>query len=363
MLDLASLRIVEIGAPFFKHVFPAQTQCFSTIHTRAEADPANGLHSISPRTLPALYRALRAPGLALIICRPTFYAPWHWQWLSRALFSRRALSGRALLTGAFGQQLLRLPVRAPIAVLDFEDFPGINRDRYFLLARCRCYFKRELPPDRWRLFMPRGQHNLPSRRFRRLPRYRAWIEKIRPLSLGLPLGSLDLLPTTKMEMEEKTADVFFVGDSESSSTIRQRGLRELMALREQGLVIDIPETRLAPREFYQRLAHARLAWSPEGLGWDCFRHYESLACGTVPVINQPLIERHQPLIAGEHAIYYDPEPGGLTKAIRAALGDKRRLQMMASAGREHVFAHHTPEAIARYVIDTTLAERPLERGA
>lgn len=355
MLDLATLRIVEIGAPFIKHALPAQTQCFSTMHTAAEADPANGLHAISPRTLPALYRALRAPDLSLIVCRPTFYAPWHWQWLSRALFSRRGLAGRALLTSACGQQLLRLPVSVPIAVLDFEDFPGINRDRFFLLARCRCYFKRELPPDRWRLFAPRGPRNLPSRRFRRQRRYHDWIEKIRPLSLGLPLGSLDLFPAAPAAMAEKTADVFFVGDSESSSTIRERGLRELTALRERGLVVDIPQERLPAREFYQRLARAWLAWSPEGLGWDCFRHYEALACGTVAVINQPTIERHQPLIAGEHAIYYDPEPGGLTKAIGAALADKEQLRAMARAGREHVLAHHTPEAIARYIIETTLS--------
>ena len=110
-------------------------------------------------------------------------------------------------------------------------------------------------------------------------------------------------------------------------------------------------------EFYRRAARAWLVWSPEGLGWDCFRHYEALACGSVPVINQPTIECHRPLLAGEHAFYYDTNPGRLTQTIRNALADKARLRAMARAGQAYVMAHHTQEAIARYVVETTLGFR------
>ena len=76
------------------------------------------------------------------------------------------------LLGAFGSQMLRLPIHAPIAVLDTEDYPGHQNRPPFLLSRCRLYFKRELPPDHWRLFMGTAHPNLPSRRFRQQPRYR-----------------------------------------------------------------------------------------------------------------------------------------------------------------------------------------------
>jgi glycosyltransferase involved in cell wall biosynthesis len=359
MRDFSKLKFVEIGMPWIKTVFPQQTQCFSTVHTRRTADPDNGLHNISPRTLPKLHRALRAPDLALVVCRPLFYPPWHWQWIARELFSRRALSGQSHILSALGMQLLRLPIKAPIAVIDTEDYPAINRDRFFVLARSRLYFKRELPPDHWRLFMRTAHPNLPTRRFRQLPRWRAAIGKIRPLSLGLPLDSVSLLP---IEAREKTADVFFVGDSESSSTVREAGMRELIALRDRGVVIDIPQSRLPLPEFYQRAARAWLIWSPEGLGWDCFRHYEALACGSVPVINQPSIERHRPLIAGEHALFYDTVPGELTRTIVAALADKNRLRAMASAGKAHVMAHHTPDALVRHVIETTLGLEEADAG-
>ena len=56
----------------------------------------------------------------------------------------------------------------------------------------------------------------------------------------------------------------------------------------------------------------------------------------MPLINQPTIERHRPLIGGVHALYYDPEPGFLTAAIEAALADKDRLRAIARAGKAHV---------------------------
>ena len=40
MRDYSKLRFVEIGAPWLKVIFPQQTQCFSTFHTKRTADPA-----------------------------------------------------------------------------------------------------------------------------------------------------------------------------------------------------------------------------------------------------------------------------------------------------------------------------------
>ena len=152
----------------------------------------------------------------------------------------------------------------------------------------------------------------------------------------------------------KFVDVFFSGRIADSSSIRTRGLAELRALHGNGVKIDIPDAPLPREEYYRRCARAWLVWSPEGLGWDCFRHYEAPACWSVPVINQPTIERYRPLVGGQHAIYYDPEPGGLTRAVISALEDKARLLQMAQAARDHVVAHHTQSAIARHIVSKTL---------
>jgi hypothetical protein len=335
--------ILEIGPrPYVAAAFPEESLFFATDPSSTAPDGAPRL-----RSLGALWRALGRADIELIVCHPTFSAPWGARALGRAIFSSRFLQGRSPLLHAFGPQLLRWRGRAPIVVVDHEDLPVINRDNLFLLERCALWFKRELPVDHWRVFLKTAHPQLPTPRFRMGARQRRWVEKLRPISIGLPTLAEGLPPPP----QAKTADVFFLARVADSSTARARGLAELRALADQGLLIDIPDSALPRPEFYRRCAAAWLVWSPEGLGWDCFRHYEALACGATPMINQPSIDRHAPLLAGQHALYYDPEPGGLTRAVLAALRDKDALTRIAAAGREHVMAHHTPQALARYVVE------------
>jgi hypothetical protein len=259
------------------------------------------------------------------------------------------MEGRASLAAALGPELLRRRLSAPLVVVDHEDLPVVSRDNLFLLDRAALWFKRELPADRWRVFLKTAHANLPTPRFRLDPRRLAWVEKLRPISLGLPTEGAALLPIAPAE---KRADVFFAGRITGSSSLRPRGMAELFAMAAQGLALDVADTSLPRDEFYRRCAGAWLVWSPEGLGWDCFRHYEAAACGSVPLIGHPPIERHAPLIAGEHALYYDIEAGGLTRAVTAALADKAALARIAAAGQAHVMTRHAPAALARYVVET-----------
>src|SRR6202007_1091700 len=136
---------------------------------------------------------------------------------------------------------------APIAIVDHEDLPVINRNNFFLLDRCRIYFKRELPPDRWRLFLKTGHANLPTPRFREGARYQARVAKLRPISLGLPLSAPISSP---FESTEKSVDIFFAGRIEGSSFLRGGGLSDLLALCEQrGIVVGVAE-RLPQADFY-----------------------------------------------------------------------------------------------------------------
>ncbi len=353
MEDLSGGRIVEIGdKPFIKRALPDRVAYFSTWPDDDMRIPSpDGSRVVSPGALGTLWRVLREPETSLVVCHPTFSSPWHWRWITRALFDRRVLHRSSSFLRAMGPQVLRWRLAAPIAIVDHEDLPVINRNNFFLLDRCRIYFKRELPPDRWRLFLKTGHANLPTPRFREGARYQARVAKLRPISLGLPLSAPISSP---VESTEKSVDIFFAGRIEGSSFLRQRGLSELLALCEQrGVVVDVSE-RLPQADFYRRCSRAWLTWSPEGLGWDCFRHYEAAMCGSVPLINQPTIERHRPLLQGTHAIYYDVDEGGLTRAVVAALADKPRLAAMGRAARAHVLAHHTPTALARHIVRTSI---------
>ncbi len=355
----SALQIIEIGdKPFVKSAFPKETTYFSTAVVPPAAVADQGIYRVSLSTFALMRRMLRDPATSLIVCHPTFFSPWHWRWIARALFNRRVLQGHVPLVRAFGPQLLRGAVGAPVAVVDQDDFPLINSSNLFLLDLSVAYFKRELPADRWRVFLKTAHANLPSHRFRLQHRYAERIAKIRPLSLGLPFG----WDASRMPHDlPKTSDIFFAGRVDGSSWVRETGIKELRALAERGIKVDIPDAPLPPDEFYRRCASAWLTWSPEGYGWECFRHYEASMCGSIPVCNLPPLERHRPMRDGEHAVFYPVEPGGLTQAVVAALANKERLGVMAQAARAFVLANHTPSAIATYIVEEALAAAGAKR--
>jgi hypothetical protein len=354
-------RILEIGQTGFMHAaFPQTTQFYSTWPDETATDPAHGRHLVTVATLRELSERLADPSFDLVVVHALPFAPWSPRALGRLLFRRSVLHGSLPLARALAPQLLRGRVAAPVAVLDFDDPAVIDRANAFLLDRATVWFKRELPPDNWQAFTGTLHWRVPTARFRRVARNRRRLDKLAPLSLGVPLQVFGRAVPSPIPEREKTADVFFAGRVKDSSTVRERGLDELLALRSEGIVVDIPDAPLPLDAYLDRLARARLVWTPEGYGWQCFRLYEAALCGSVPLANRPTIMQHAPLVDGEHALYYGVEPGGLARAVRAALADRPRLATIAVAGRAHVLAHHTPVAIARHVVETTLrrAGRP-----
>jgi hypothetical protein len=261
--------------------------------------------------------------------------------LLRLLLNRRAPRRGNAIVRSFGDRMLRLGTRSPMVLFDPSDAPFVPRHMLWLWRRADRIFKRELPLDRWRVFMRTVHPDVPTPRFRMLSRYRAILDKVRPMSLGLSRETEIAIPTDE---PEKTTDVFFAGARLGNSYLREAGLRELLLLREAGLSIDMPVERMPREEFYRRCQRARLVWSPEGLGHDAFRHYEAAACSSVPLISRPPIYQYAPFCDGESAFFYDPESGGLTKCVQRALKDRDRLTGIGRAARAHALQHHSQKA-------------------
>ena len=346
-------RILEIGEHrLMREAYPETTTHWSTASTLADRGPRDRLVTLA--SLPALARALASSDHDLVVVQPGPFPPWHWQAIARSLFRRSALRGVMPYFRSFGPEMLRGRVAAPVAIWDWEDSPFIFRHNQFLLDRATLFFKRELPVDRWRVFMRTVHERLPTPRFRMLEKQRRRVAKLRPISLGLPHGR-EALPTARpVPADQKTADIFFAGRVAGSSTVRERGLAELLTLRDKGVRVDIPDKPLPLDEYLTRIARAWLTWSPEGYGYDCFRTYEAAICGSVPILNRQTVERYKPLRDGEHCFYYDIERGNLSETVTRALRNRERLSTMALAGREFVLAEHTPAALARYIAETTL---------
>jgi hypothetical protein len=201
----------------------------------------------------------------------------------------------------------------------------IGDDRCFceatirLFPRLSLYFKRELDLD---------QIADPGR--------------VRPLPLFVP--NEDRIPQGR----EKDIDVFFAGAL--CNGIRRDAVEAIGSLSGRGLRVVIPSAPLPYPEFLTALARSWLVLSPEGYGWDCYRHYEACLAGSVPVINRPSYRRSLFLQHGVHCFYYDTGPGSLVELLPAALADKDRLMRIAEAGRQYVLANHTRSAVARYML-------------
>jgi Glycosyl transferases group 1 len=337
----APLRILELGCELCRYTVPEQTD-FYWIDRKSQP----GVRLLGPVNFGRVLNRLWRGDYDLVVIGVPLLSPWHPRsWLT-ALRDWHVRAPAALFA-TFAVRYFHWFHRVPTAAIDLADTFGIRAHNFGLLGHCTAYFKRELPADRWQVFFRSGHWDLPGRRWRMRKRSQRLLSKLRPISLGT--GA-----TTATMTMPKTSDVFFAGDVSPSSTVRSDGIDELLALRAEGIVVDVAEQRIPHHEFTERLASAWLAWSPSGYGWDCYRHYESGLLGTVALANYPTTYRYRPLEDGKHCVYYATEPGGLAAAVRAALADKPRLERMAAAAREHVLKHHTTRARIEYVVRVTL---------
>lgn len=236
-----------------------------------------------------------------------------------------------------------------LAALDCECRPVIDNRRFQELDRAICYFKRDLPQNPCNAFLYTHPKTECSGNVPRIAPFNRWLPKLRPISLGINDSLAEKL--SMIEAPKKT-DVFFGGDI-SFRPNRLAGIRQLERLQSEGFKIDITTQRLPHDEFIQRCAQAYLVWSPEGIGWDCYRHYEAGAVGSVPLMQSPPIYGYALFKDNENAIYYYVEGDHLAVRVRQALQNRARLVEMGRAARQHVLKWHTHLALSRYVIEET----------
>lgn len=325
MSDLPS-RILEVSRdPLFKAVFPEKTTWVQTGRPLEpygrHADHAafdrvgltKALTGLIGRSFDfAVFPAVRArvPGDAHNRLKAT----------SRRVLLR--MSSNRLLTGAVGSILGLGSVRYMIR--DVGDFPDLDEVGTAWLPDALLYSKREV---------------------------------LEPDLADSPLAAPIVYTPMPFEFEpyegfrgiEKTTDVFYA--ARPFGELRRQAEAVLADLASDGLSVDKPEGRIEFSEYLERMASARLVVSPRGQGEHCYRHYEALLVGSVPVINRPLLPVHYELRHGETCLFYDPTPQGLARQIREALSDEERLQQISDRGDQLVRARHGKPAICRLLLE------------
>lgn len=226
---------------------------------------------------------------------------------------------------------------APLLIFDRLDSSVIDKRWHPFLARCRVYYKRELPKSTVNAFL--YSERMAIEPWRNLLRYGAHLPKLRPFTDGLP----DEVLSVPVEGVRKSIDLMWAGALDISP-VRTGGMPLLRRLGEKGYTVHLLEKKVSKEEFYRLVQSSYLLWSPEGTGWQCFKHYEACAMESVPVISYPTIWQDMPLIEGVHCLYYDPEGEGLIGAVERALKDRDRLVAMGKGARTFVLRYKTTSA-------------------
>jgi len=356
------MKVLEIGEHFLFHMADANRSDFFLATSKANygADWKPRILSL-PNLIRIFYRVARNR-YDLVVIHPPHYPWWHPRSFFAA-FKFTVLKGQpqkfpGILFSTLAQSLLRFLPSCRMVAIDMSDHYGIPRHHFYLLDRARYYFKREFPVDKWLVFYRTGHRSMPTVNFRGKAKWRRRLARIRPIALASP-DSVFSSAASHSGAKKKT-DIFFAGQTFAANSVREEGIGQLMALRRRGVKVDIPDGPLSLDDFHKRCSEAWLTWSPAGFGWECIRHAEAPAAGSVPVINAPTVNRHMPLRHGEHCFFYNPDEGdGLERAVIEALSDKRRLYRMTKAAQAHVMHHHTLNALCNHVIDTAFDDDPL----
>ncbi len=178
----------------------------------------------------------------------------------------------------FPLPLSELRQYAPMAAIDLRDPIYLEPGDIDILKHVTCYFKREVPYNRFLLYHPF------RRKSAQTPETLALVDKV----CGIPLGILDdkFEQLRRLRTQPQDIDVFF--GSRISNTMRATAFRLLQeyASNSGWNVVASTDSR-SFEEYCQLIARSKLTISVEGDGWDCFRHYEAAALGSLPVINTP----------------------------------------------------------------------------
>jgi hypothetical protein len=326
------MRILEITrCGFFKALHPDNT-CWIRWGSSLTADEPNRPDGFGLPTFGEILWRTRNGAYDLVVLPAVhpehrFDEPWH-KLVAKFILKRVARSG--VVPGLVS----RLAGACPHVIVDTGDDRRLCETTIRLFPKSLLYFKRELDLDRT-----------------------ARSGRVRPLPFFLPNETL--IP----RRWQKDIDVFFAGTL--CNGVRSDAVEAVRNLSTRGLRVVISSAPMPYPDFMDALARAWLVLSPEGYGWDCYRHYEACLAGSVPLINRPTYRRPLFLQDRVHCFYYYPTEGALVELLLAALANKDKLMRMAEAGRRHVLANHTRSAVARYMLreiaeETAVASEELE---
>jgi len=173
--------------------------------------------------------------------------------------------------------------------------------------------------------------------------------EVRGLPYWLNIGSypdLKLLPE-----EERNVDVFYVG----TTNCKAREITEELYEKSTAAGVNfLWQREKVPFEtFVEYLNETKVAWSPEGTNWQCWRHYEALYYGAIPLINKPNEDIYHDLVHGETALFYRNVDEAVT-LLKDLQSGKLKMKTTCEERRQFVIEKHSATAAGNHIFNITL---------
>ena len=208
-------------------------------------------------------------------------------------------------------------------VIDGADRQLLTPFEGKLLLSGALYFKWELPYDRSKLFFPKRKE---------AAILDAVEARLHYYSLGISDDHYRKLQT--YQTSEKRYDAFWAG--KTGNTHRAAAVARLREIQHRGdLNVLIPANRVLEQEFFGLAAQSRVILSPEGQGWECWRHLEAFAIGSVPFMNMPTSDarayRDMP-----RELFYENNFSDFESGLKRLCGDEALRQRLLETGTEKI---------------------------
>jgi|SRR5437867_251357 len=109
--------------------------------------------------------------------------------------------------------------------------------------------------------------------------------------------------------------------------------------------------KLSPAEYYDVLSRSKVAVSVRGGGFDTYRYWEIVACGSLLLSEAPDIVIPNNFEHEKHAVFCRPDLSDLEDLARYYIRHEDERQAIATNGYAHLLKHHTCERRAEYFLD------------
>ena len=234
---------------------------------------------------------------------------------------------------------------APVVAIDWSDTPLLTlRDQQTLRA-CARYFKRELPFDR--LFLYAQERPIPWRETRKT--LLSIVKKTQGIPLGIEDSKYAALKLQRADSQE--IDVLFLG--EITNTQRKTGMEHLQEFASKSRWNIVIKQGVPFDEYCRMIARSKITISIAGGGWDCFRHYEAVALGSIPLINRPTIDAvwwH----AMPEEIFFENTFSNFIARIEQLLQDTQLRRTCLATLEQHIEQHMCHSKIVEFIVKTSL---------